>query len=58
VASELLHARTGQDFGFRYDLAPETQKEAIGKWRAWWAQNKVQWTTAKVLEEVEGVLKK
>lgn len=58
VASTLLVLRTGQDFGYRFDRPPESQVEAIKKWRAWWEANKVEWGTEKVLDGLKEVLKK
>ncbi len=58
IASALLRSRTGQDFGYRPDRSPETQKDAIEKWRAWWEANKLSWTAGKVLEGVGEILKR
>jgi len=52
VAFNLLRARTEQDFGYRYDQPPGTQKAAIDKWRSWWEANKLTWTVGKGLEAV------
>jgi hypothetical protein len=58
VASELLRARTGQDFGFHPEEPPGTQGEAIERWRKWWELNKLSWSMGKAIEGFEGVLKK
>jgi hypothetical protein len=58
VAVTLLRLWTKQDFGYRYDLDPDTQAEAIAAWRGWWAKNKAEWYSRTILEGVEKVLEK
>lgn len=52
VAFALLRARTDQDFGYRHDLPPDSQRPAIDKWRAWWDKNKLTWSVEKGLEAI------
>ena len=56
VASTLLRERTGQDFGYRFDRPPESQKASIEKWRSWWEKNKVSWIVGKTIEATTGIL--
>jgi hypothetical protein len=58
AASTLLVLRTGQDFGYRHDRPPESQKDAIAKWKTWWEANKVTWSAQQVLEKTKEVLGK
>lgn len=58
AASALLRARTGQDFGYRHDRPPETQKDSIARWRAWWEEHKLRWTAGKVIEAGKEILEK
>ena len=58
AANALLVLRTSQDFGFRYDRTLESQREAIDKWKSWWADNKLSWTAGKFLDGVQEILKK
>lgn len=50
AAVTLLRVRTKQSFGYRPDLDPKTQQEAITRWRAWWEANKISWTIEKARE--------
>lgn len=55
VAHSILVLRTGQDFGFRPDASATARAEAVGKWRAWWAENKLGWYSGKILDGVEAL---
>jgi hypothetical protein len=55
AAHACLRASTRQDFGYRHDRDPGTQKEAIGKWRTWWDANKLTWAVEGALEIFKGM---
>ena len=38
-AMELLGNLSGKDFGYRPQLSPTENREAIGGWRSWWAEH-------------------
>ena len=56
VAGRALRIETGQDFGYRFDAAPERRSAAAAAFRKWWETNKLRYGKEK-LEKLEKVLK-
>ena len=51
VAIRELTLRTEMDFGFRPDAPESERSQAVAQWENWWAQNKVGWTSKKLLDK-------